>query len=189
VRSMALLVQHCRLLDGCKTGQAKVTPGFRLAARWIIHTVGPVWRGGTNGEPELLESCYRESLLRADDVGATSIAFPAISTGIFNYPIDLAANVAVSTVNATTTSVTTIRFVCFDQLTWQAYESILAGAHPAPDDVPTKPSASWRLMRQDDNGNRFEVGTFDTRRAGELRRSELESGAYPHRHSYWTEPA
>lgn len=120
------LVQRCRLLGGCQTGQAKVTPGFRLTARWIIHTVGPVWRGGTNGEPEQLASCYRESLARAHDVGATSIAFPAISTGIYRYPINAAAQIAVATVRSTPTSVTAIRFVCFDTETWDSYESVLS---------------------------------------------------------------
>jgi O-acetyl-ADP-ribose deacetylase len=119
------LVQRCRLLGGCQTGQAKVTPGFRLTARWIIHTVGPVWRGGTSGEPEQLASCYRESLARADEVGAKSLAFPAISTGIFGYPINAAAQIAVATVRSTPTSVTAIRFVCFDNETWDAYESVL----------------------------------------------------------------
>ena len=124
------LVQHCRLLGGCQTGQAKITPGFRLSARWIIHTVGPVWRGGTNGEPEQLASCYRESLARADEVGATSIAFPAISTGIFGYPIHAAARIAVATVRSTPTSVAVVRFVCFDTATWDAYESVLIDSRP-----------------------------------------------------------
>src|SRR3954452_24303124 len=81
------LLAACRLLGGCPTGGAKVTPGFELPARWVIHTVGPVWRGGHDGEPELLASCYRESLARADEVGARSVAFPAISTGVYGYPI------------------------------------------------------------------------------------------------------
>jgi O-acetyl-ADP-ribose deacetylase len=183
------LVQQCRLLGGCKTGQAKATPGFRLSARWIIHTVGPVWRGGSNGEPELLASCYRESLLRADELGASSIAFPAISTGIFNYPVDLAARVAVSTVRSVTSNVTTVRFVCFDEPTWRAYESILESAQADDGTVPAAPTLGWRVMRQDDNGNKFEVDTFDTRHAADHRKTELESGAYPHRQSYWIEPA
>ncbi|MCP3859799.1 MAG: O-acetyl-ADP-ribose deacetylase, partial [Phycisphaeraceae bacterium] len=95
------LVEHCRTLGGCQTGDAKITPGFNLAARWVIHTVGPVWRGGTNREAELLASCYRQSLARADEAGATSIAFPAISTGIFDYPTEAAARVAVTTVATT----------------------------------------------------------------------------------------
>ena len=120
------LVQHCRLLGGCKTGQAKLTPGFRLKARSIIHTVGPVWHGGAQGEPELLASCYRESLARADEVGAAMVAFPAISTGIYGYPIGLAAEVAVSTVRTTPTSVQEIRFVCFNDAAAKAYEDLLA---------------------------------------------------------------
>jgi O-acetyl-ADP-ribose deacetylase (regulator of RNase III) len=94
------LVHACRLLSGCKTGQAKRTEGFRLPARWIVHTVGPVWRGGTNGEPALLANCYRESLRLSAEVGAQSVAFPAISTGIYKFPIDHAARIAVRTVRA-----------------------------------------------------------------------------------------
>ncbi len=111
------LVHACRLHGGCKTGQAKTTPGFDLAARWIIHTVGPVWQGGGEGEPELLASCYREALREADEKSARSVAFPAISTGIYGYPGDLAARVAVETVREATTSVERVRFVCFDEAT------------------------------------------------------------------------
>ena len=92
------LVHECRLLGGCKTGQAKVTKAYRLPANWIIHTVGPVWRGGENGEPDLLADCYRNALACARQVGARTVAFPAISTGIFGYPIASAAKVAVSVV-------------------------------------------------------------------------------------------
>jgi len=119
------LVAHCRLLGGCRTGEAKITPGFRLPARWVIHTVGPVWRGGEQGEPELLESCYRQSLARADEVGAASVAFPAISTGIFGYPSAAAARIAVDTVRTTPTAVRLVRFVCFDEPTWRIYEDLL----------------------------------------------------------------
>jgi O-acetyl-ADP-ribose deacetylase (regulator of RNase III) len=94
------LVHECRLLGGCRTGQAKITRGYRLKARHIIHTVGPVWRGGTNGEPDLLASCYRESLRVARDNKVRSIAFPAISTGIYGYPLAAAAEVATQTVAA-----------------------------------------------------------------------------------------
>ncbi len=119
------LVQHCRNLGGCKTGEAKITPGFNLDAQWIIHTVGPVWRGGINGEADLLASCYRESLARADEVEAKRVAFPAIATGIFGYPIEAAARIAVATVTTTDTKVSEVRFVVFDQDTWDAYDPIL----------------------------------------------------------------
>jgi O-acetyl-ADP-ribose deacetylase len=94
------LVHACRLLGGCMTGDAKITRGFRLPARWIVHTVGPVWRGGSHGEPDLLASCYRRSLEEAVKVGAQTIAFPSISTGIFGYPIDLATEIAIVTMRA-----------------------------------------------------------------------------------------
>lgn len=119
------LLAHCRNLGGCRTGQAKITPGFDLAAQWIVHTVGPVWHGGDNGEPELLASCYRESLALADQVGATSIAFPAISTGIFGYPTGAAAQVAVKTVTITPCELTTVCFAAFDEQTWDAYDAVL----------------------------------------------------------------
>lgn len=119
------LVEACRPLGGCDTGDAKVTRGFDLPATWIIHAVGPYWRGGDDGEPELLASCYRSALARADEVGARTIAFPAISTGIFGYPTDEAAGIAVSTVRSTATSVQLVRFVCFDRHTLAAYERAL----------------------------------------------------------------
>jgi O-acetyl-ADP-ribose deacetylase (regulator of RNase III) len=92
------LLHACRLLHGCKTGDAKITPGFKLPAPWIVHTVGPVWRGGAEGEPELLASCYRRSLELAASVGAASIAFPAISTGICGYPLADATRIAIACV-------------------------------------------------------------------------------------------
>jgi O-acetyl-ADP-ribose deacetylase len=88
------LVHECRLLGGCKTGQAKITGGYNLFARYIIHTVGPVWNGGNNNEEELLASCYRESLKLAQENGIKIIAFPAISCGIYKYPIEQATKVA-----------------------------------------------------------------------------------------------
>ncbi len=119
------LVEFCRTLGGCATGDAKVSPGFLLRARWIIHTVGPVWRGGEQGEPELLASCYATSLRRAVEVGAASVAFPAISTGIFGYPVRAAAEIAVSSVRQAGVGVDHVRFVCFDEMTWQTYDEIL----------------------------------------------------------------
>lgn len=120
------LVERCRLLGGCKPGQAKVTPGFRLPASWIIHTVGPVWRGGNDEEPAVLASCYRESLRRAAEVDAKTVAFPAISTGIFGYPIRSAASIAVLTVVEYGLLIESVRFVCFDAVTYMAYEDALA---------------------------------------------------------------
>ena len=122
------LLAHCRTLGGCDPGRAKITPGFGLAAQWVIHTVGPVWQGGCRGEPVLLESCYRESLARADEVGAESVAFPAIATGAYGYPPDAAAEIAVSTVRSTPTKVRTVRFVCFDMPTLLEYQSNLSRA-------------------------------------------------------------
>lgn len=119
------LVEYCRTLGGCETGQAKITPGFKLTARWVIHTVGPVWHGGGHGEPELLASCYRESLVRADEVGAATVAFPAISTGVFGYPIEAAAAIAIDTVRSTPTEVAKARFLAFNQETVDAYAEIL----------------------------------------------------------------
>jgi O-acetyl-ADP-ribose deacetylase (regulator of RNase III) len=89
------LVAACRLLGGCATGDAKITPGFRLPAKYVIHAVGPVWRGGANGEPELLASCYRRSLELAIENNVRTIAFPAISCGVYGYPIDAAADIAI----------------------------------------------------------------------------------------------
>jgi O-acetyl-ADP-ribose deacetylase len=94
------LVEECRLLGGCQTGEAKATGGHRLQARWVIHTVGPVWRGGEQGEPELLERCYRRSLEVASELGARTVAFPAISTGIYGYPAGKAAEITVRTTSA-----------------------------------------------------------------------------------------
>lgn len=119
------LVEYCRTLGGCETGQAKITPGFNLTARWVIHTVGPVWHGGGHGEPELLASCYRESLARADEVEAGTVAFPAISTGVFGYPVVAAASIAIETVRSTPTNVSEVRLVAFNQETVDAYQSIL----------------------------------------------------------------
>jgi O-acetyl-ADP-ribose deacetylase (regulator of RNase III) len=120
------LVAECRRLGGCSTGDAKVTSGYRLPARWVIHTVGPVWDDGEHGEPDLLASCYRTSLARADEVGARTVAFPAISTGVYGYPIRPATAVAVSTVRSTPTAVEAVTFVCFNAAVQHAYETVLA---------------------------------------------------------------
>ena len=117
------LLAACRELGGCPTGQAKVTPGFRLPASWVIHTVGPVWHGGDQDEPALLRSCYLESLARADEVGATTVAFPAISTGVYGYPIEAAADIAVETVRTADTAVEVVTFVAFNRETVEAYEA------------------------------------------------------------------
>jgi O-acetyl-ADP-ribose deacetylase (regulator of RNase III) len=115
----------CRAIGGCATGDAVATPGFALTARWIIHTVGPVYRGGSHGEPELLASCYRRCLQVADELGATSIAFPAISTGIYGYPPAEAAHIAVTTLRATVTRVELARLLAFDANTRRLYEAEL----------------------------------------------------------------
>lgn len=92
------LLEECRKLQGCKTGQAKITGGYQLPARHVIHTVGPVWHGGSRGEPELLADCYRNSLSLATENGLKSVAFPAISTGVYGYPKEQAAQIAVGTI-------------------------------------------------------------------------------------------
>ncbi len=111
------LVHECRSLGGCKTGDAKITAGYRLPARHVIHTVGPVWRGGADAEPDQLASCYRRSLELAVEHDCASVAFPSISTGIYGYPVDLATRVAVSTtrvfLGTNAGSLTDIIFCCF----------------------------------------------------------------------------
>jgi O-acetyl-ADP-ribose deacetylase len=125
------LLHECRLLHGCKTGEAKMTKGYRLKARHIIHTVGPVWRGGQSGEAELLRSCYRSSMELAAEAGMRTIAFPAISTGIFGYPVGEAARIAASTAQAfaaTGTSLQRIIFCCFSPADQQTYEEAVLSA-------------------------------------------------------------
>jgi O-acetyl-ADP-ribose deacetylase (regulator of RNase III) len=116
----------CRAIGECPPGHAVVTDGFDLPARFIIHTVGPVWRGGRNGEAAILAACYRSALAVADEIGARSVAFPAISTGIYGYPPDEAAAVAVTTVGAAATDVILVRFVAFDAATHDLYTALLA---------------------------------------------------------------
>jgi O-acetyl-ADP-ribose deacetylase len=123
------LVHECRLLGGCKTGHAKVTKGYELQAKYIIHTVGPVWRGGHHGEPDFLSSCYQESLERALEIGARTIGFPAISTGIYGYPLENAARVAVDAITSFVRShpgvFERIALVCFDAQALQAFDAAL----------------------------------------------------------------
>lgn len=119
------LLEACRPLGGCPAGEAKATPAFRLPARWVIHTVGPVWHGGSHGERELLASCYRRSLAVADELGARSVAFPAISTGAYGYPAEEAARTAVETLGETSTQVELVRLVAFDQKALDLYERLL----------------------------------------------------------------
>ena len=128
------LVHECRLLGGCKTGQAKITQGYRLKARHIIHTVGPVWRGGDHGEADLLASCYRESLRVAQTHGLRSLAFPAISTGIYGYPLAEAAGVATRTVaawlDAQPHQFDRIAFVCFGPEATAVFQAALDAIVP-----------------------------------------------------------
>ena len=107
------LVQECRLLRGCQIGDAKLTKGYRLPARFVIHTVGPIWRAGAHGEPELLASCYRRSIEVAATNGIRTLAFPSISTGVFGYPIEPAARVAVTSVRLAMQEFPAIREVVF----------------------------------------------------------------------------
>jgi O-acetyl-ADP-ribose deacetylase (regulator of RNase III) len=116
------LDEACAALGGCPTGSAVATDGFGLAARWIIHAVGPVWSGGEAGESDLLASTYRRSLEVARELGAASIAFPAISTGIYGYPLEPATAIAVTTCREHADGLDLIRFVCFDQSTLDVYE-------------------------------------------------------------------
>ncbi|PTT89862.1 O-acetyl-ADP-ribose deacetylase [Pelomonas sp. HMWF004] len=123
------LVHECRLLGGCKTGDAKLTKGYRLPARFIVHAVGPVWRGGEHGETELLAACYRKSLILAAGQGAASVAFPSISTGIYGYPIEQAARVAIAAVRSEAAAhacLQEILFCCFSANDLRTYEEALA---------------------------------------------------------------
>lgn len=122
------LLAECRTLGGCKIGEAKLTKGYRLPARFVIHTVGPIWLGGKNDEPKQLASCYQNSLMIADEQGIKSIAFPSISTGVFGYPIELAAKVAVETVRNSIKQMSNIKevlFCCFSRKDLEIYESLL----------------------------------------------------------------
>lgn len=117
------LLEECRTLGGCDTGDAKMTAGYNLAAKYVIHTVGPVWRGGGQGEPELLASCYRHCLELAAAAGMTHIAFPSISTGVYGYPVELAAPIALAAIRANAKEDMTVDIVCFDERTLAAYKA------------------------------------------------------------------
>jgi Predicted phosphatase homologous to the C-terminal domain of histone macroH2A1 len=118
------LVMECRELHGCKTGQAKITKGYKLPAKWVIHTVGPVWQGGNKGEDGLLAACYRNSLVLAVNKGIKTIAFPSISTGAYRFPIERAAVIATNEIKRffeTDSNIEKVLMVCFDEDTFQAY--------------------------------------------------------------------
>ena len=124
------LVHACRILGGCKTGDARITEGYRLPAKFIIHTVGPVRRGGGHGEAEALQSCYSRSFQLAANAGAKTVAFPSISTGIYGYPIELAARIAIETVSEELMNcdgVDGVVFCCFSPGDLRIYQSILSG--------------------------------------------------------------
>jgi O-acetyl-ADP-ribose deacetylase (regulator of RNase III) len=123
------LLAQCRTLGGCPTGEARITKGYNLPAAWIIHTVGPVWRGGTHGEPELLARCYQSCFSLAREHGLKTVAFPAISTGVYGYPKDAAARIAVREARRALTennNLASILLVCFNSATRLAYEKALA---------------------------------------------------------------
>jgi len=127
------LLAECRTLGGCPTGDAKITKGYRLAAKWVIHTVGPVWHGGGAGEADLLASAYRRSLEEAVKAGAKSVAFPAISTGVYGYPIDAAAEIAVASISgflAGHPQIEEVRLVCFSEDSVQAHMRALTVEPP-----------------------------------------------------------
>ncbi|MEX6502655.1 O-acetyl-ADP-ribose deacetylase [Pseudomonas zhanjiangensis] len=125
------LLLECRRLGGCEVGEAKLTKGYRLPAKYVIHTVGPVWHGGGRGEAELLASCYRRSLELAAAEGIQSLAFPGISTGVYGYPVEQAAGIAVATVRATLGELTGIRevlFCCFSDSDLAIYQRLIGDA-------------------------------------------------------------
>ena len=119
------LLAECRTLGGCATGDAKATGAYDLPSTWVIHTVGPVWHGGERGEADLLASCYRRSIEVADEIGAATVVFPAISTGVYRYPKDAAADIVVATLSTVETAVTTVKLCAFSDADARRYRSRL----------------------------------------------------------------
>lgn len=122
------LLRACRKLNGCKTGAAKITRGYNLPAKWVIHTPGPIWRGGNNGEDNLLANCYRNSLHLMNEYGLKTIAFPAISAGVYHFPPQRASKIALRVVGAElkrNLEIVKVVFVCFNQTVWQTYNSLI----------------------------------------------------------------
>ena len=129
------LLAECRTLNGCETGKAKITKGYRLPAKYVIHTPGPIWHGGGRGEAELLASCYRSCLALASGYGCKTVDFPSISTGVYRFPLDKAAAIAISTISdylKTHDDIERVRMVCFDRRTLAQYEKALNGMGETP---------------------------------------------------------
>ncbi len=124
-----LLLQECRTLNGCKTGAAKITRGYNLPAKYVIHTVGPIWRGGGNGEEQLLASCYQKSLALAVDNQIETIAFPAISCGVYQFPVFQACRIAIDTINnhlILGSNIKRVILVCFEENIFSEYNALLS---------------------------------------------------------------
>ena len=123
------LLAECRTLGGCKTGEAKITKGYKLPARFVIHTPGPVWHGGNNGEADKLRSCYRNCLVLASDNGCKTVDFPSISTGVYHFPLEKASEIAIKTISEYLfehPEIERVRMVCFDSRTKKYYDDALA---------------------------------------------------------------
>jgi O-acetyl-ADP-ribose deacetylase len=122
------LLEECRLIGGCPTGEARITRGYRLPSKWVIHTVGPVWKGGSSGEEMLLEKAYRSSLGLAEEYGIGSMAFPGISIGAYGFPVDMASVIAVRAIQSfleNASTLTDIRLVCFNEVSYSSYSMAL----------------------------------------------------------------
>ena len=122
------LLAECRTLGGCKTGEAKITKGYKLPAKYVIHTPGPVWHGGSRGEPELLRACYRSCLELASENGCKTVDFPSISTGVYHFPLDKASQIAIKAISEYLfehPEIERVRMVCFDERTKEYYENAL----------------------------------------------------------------